>query len=199
MVDEPLKQTAADRPTRVDARRNRALVLTAAQEAFTQEGRLVPIQEIARRAGVGPGTIYRHFPTKEALYEAVFESRIERLAAEARELTDSADPAAAFFGFLEHMVDQGQTKHDLVDASGGSGIDVSVPGSPASVELRAAVGELLARAQAAGTVRRDVGITDVLALVASMIIVTQRQNSDAGLHLRVVAVLCDGLRAVPRP
>ena len=57
MVDEPLKQTGADRPTRVDARRNRALVLTAAQEAFTQEGRLVPIQEIARRAGVGPGTI----------------------------------------------------------------------------------------------------------------------------------------------
>ena len=196
-VQQKRVETAADKPMRADARRNRAVVLAAAEEAFTEEGMLVPLGEIARRAGVGAGTVYRHFPNKEALYEAVFLSRIETLTARARELADARDPAGAFFGFLAHMVEEGRTKRNLVDAMAGSGIDVSVPGSSASVELREAVGELLTLAQKAGSVRGDVGVTDILALVASTIIATQRQSGDAGLSERVFTVLCDGLRHHP--
>ncbi|MER7669912.1 TetR/AcrR family transcriptional regulator [Kitasatospora sp. NPDC096128] len=180
---------------RADARRNRAKVLEAAQAAFTEEGKLVPLDEIARRAGVGAGTVYRHFATKEALYEAVFLRRVENLTAEARKLAAAEEPPEAFYGFLAHMVEEGRTKRDLVDAMAGAGIDIAEPGTPASIELRAAIGALLTRAQAAGAVRGDIHTVDIMALVAGTIIATQRQQSDPDLPRRIFAVLCDGLRA----
>ena len=90
--------TPADRPLRADARRNRARVLDVAREVFAAEGLTVPIDEIARRAGLGIGTVYRHFPTKEALFEAIVLDRIERLTALA-ESAPGADPGEAFFDF----------------------------------------------------------------------------------------------------
>ena len=83
------------RPLRADAARNRARVLEVAYETFAAEGLSVPIDEIARRAGVGAGTVYRHFPTKEDLFRAVVESRLRRVI----------DPARGFGGFYEQLLD----------------------------------------------------------------------------------------------
>ena len=91
------------RPLRADAARNREKVLRAAREAFAESGYGVPLDEIAARAGVGPGTVYRHFPAKEALFEAVVTARITDLVNEARVRADAADPGEAFFGFLTRM------------------------------------------------------------------------------------------------
>src|SRR5437763_14329055 len=90
----------ADRPLRADAARNREKVLRAAREAFAESGYGVPLDEIAARAGVGPGTAYRHFPAKEAPSEAVLTARITDLVSDARARGDAADPGEAFLGFL---------------------------------------------------------------------------------------------------
>ena len=89
--------TPGPRRLRADARRNRQRVLDAATAAFATEGVAVPVDEIARRAGVGAGTVYRHFPTKEALVEAIVLSRVEWLIGEARVLAGTDDPGTAFF------------------------------------------------------------------------------------------------------
>ena len=88
-----------DRPLRADARRNREQVLRAAREAFAESGYGVPLDEIAARAGVGPGTVYRHFPAKEALFQAVVTARIEDLLGDARARADGDDPGGAFSAF----------------------------------------------------------------------------------------------------
>src|SRR3954465_10653266 len=103
------------RPLRADAARNRARVLEVAYETFAEQGLSVPIDEIARRAGVGAGTVYRHFPTKEALFEAVIGERMRFLVGRARELL-AADPSAALFEFLREMVRTGAADHGMVEA-----------------------------------------------------------------------------------
>ena len=128
-----------DRPPRADARRNREKVLRAAAEAFAASGYDVPLDEIAARAGVGAGTVYRHFPTKEALFEAVITARVADLAADARERAADADPGAAFFGLLAKVGDQAAVKRDLPEA-------IAIPG-PLQDELQAALGVVLRRAQ----------------------------------------------------
>ena len=105
-----------DRPLRADARRNREQVLRAAREAFAESGYGVPLDEIAARAGVGPGTVYRHFPAKEALFQAVVTARIEDLLGDARARADNDDPGGAFFGFLGRVAEEAAAKRDLPDA-----------------------------------------------------------------------------------
>src|ERR1700747_1883099 len=113
------------RPLRADAARNRARVLETAFETFAAEGLAVPIDEIARRAGVGAGTVYRHFPTKEDLFRAVVDSRIRHLIEEGHALLDDLGPGEALFAFLRSMVlDWGATDQGLVDALAGLGIEV---------------------------------------------------------------------------
>src|SRR6201991_2623031 len=92
------------RPLRADAARNRARVLEVAYDTFAAEGLSVPIDEIARRAGVGAGTVYRHFPTKEDLYRAVVEDRIGTIVEDGRALLGEGDPGEALFAFLRSMV-----------------------------------------------------------------------------------------------
>src|ERR1700748_1128873 len=100
MEPAPRLATMADRPLRADAQRNRDKVLRAAQEAFAAPGSGVPLDEIAPRAGVGPGTVYRHFPSKEELFEAVVTARLRDLIAAASGLADDPDSGQAFFAFL---------------------------------------------------------------------------------------------------
>src|SRR5258708_27983211 len=145
---------------RADARRNRQRVLDAAETAFARDGISVPIDEIARRAGVGAGTVYRHFPTKEALVQAIIRGRLERMAAHARSLAGAQDPGEAFFGFLSVLVAEGTAKRDLVDALSAGGFDVRHTTMAVGQEFRDAVAELLVRAQRAGAVRDDVGTAD---------------------------------------
>src|SRR3569833_4233648 len=91
---------------RADARRNRAKVLAAAEEAFAADGLAVPRVDIARRAGVGAGTVYRHFPSKEALFQAVVLERIEQFAEEARALATAANPGDAFLDYFVRVIKQ---------------------------------------------------------------------------------------------
>ena len=104
------------RALRADAARNREKVLRAARDAFAESGYGVPLDEIAARAGVGPGTVYRHFPTKEALFEAVVTVRVQDLVDDARARADASDPGGAFFGFLARVAAESAAKRDLPDA-----------------------------------------------------------------------------------
>jgi AcrR family transcriptional regulator len=183
------------RELRSDARRNRQRVLEAAQVAFATDGLAVPLDQIARRAGVGAGTVYRHFPNKETLFEAVVFDRLRRLVGEARSLASSKEPGEAFFGFLRRMVEEGLAKKDLLDALAGAGIDVDVGSSPVSQELRGVVGELLADAQHAGAVREDVGVAEVMVLLLGTALAIRQRAGEGGESARIVAVVCDGLRS----
>jgi AcrR family transcriptional regulator len=185
---------------RADARRNRDQLLRAAQEAFAEEGIGVPLDHVARRAGVGPGTLYRHFPTKEALFEAVVHERLRQLVARARESADAADPGAAFFGFVAHMVREAAPKQDLVDALGGAGAEVRTAVAGTAAELREEIGRLLARAQRSGDVRPGLTSADLMALLSGLLHALRARPRDPAAPVDqdlVVAVVCDGLAARP--
>jgi AcrR family transcriptional regulator len=182
------------RAVRADARRNRARVLEVAIEAFATEGLSVPVHEIARRAGVGTGTVSRHFPTKESLFEAIVFSFAERLVEQARQLAATEDPGAAFFGFFSAMVGEGAANRGLADALAGAGFDVEAAASRAEHDVMGALRDLLARAQRAGAVRGDVDVADVKALMVGCL-ARERPGGDARARDRMLAVVHEGLRA----
>lgn len=183
-----------DRPLRADAARNRARVLAAAQEAFAAEGIAVPLDEIARRAEVGAGTVYRHFPTKEALFEAVILDRLTRFVDYARKLAAAEDPEAGFFEFLHLLVTGAASSKDLADALAGANLANAELIVAAKRDMTLAGEALLRRAQQAGVVRGDIGITEVMALFTGTTVALQQQPADEALRERVFAVLRDGLR-----
>jgi AcrR family transcriptional regulator len=178
---------------RADARRNRARVLQAAQEAFAAEGLSVPLDEIARRAGVGAGTVYRHFPTKEALFEAIVLGRVRDMVRYLRTQVTAGDPGSAFFRVIGEFVAQGTMKKDLTDALAGAGIDVSAALVDARADAHLALGDLLVRAQAAGAVRTDIDADDLSTLLSTMFLAAHRKG--AGVPAAVLNVIMDGLRA----
>ena len=183
------------RPLRADARRNRERVLAAATAAFAAEGLSVPLDEIARRAGVGPGTLYRHFPAKEALWAAVLDSRLQRLAARQRRCTDAPDPGEALLGFIDRLVAEAAPKRDLADALASAGTDVSATLTGTATRLREAIGELLATAQRSGTIRADIGVAELMAILSGILFALRGRSGDQPDPHRAVAVLRDGLRA----
>jgi AcrR family transcriptional regulator len=182
-----------DRPLRADAARNRARVLEVAYETFAAEGLAVPIDEIARRAGVGAGTVYRHFPTKEDLFRAVVEDRIRGIIAEGRALLAAEDPGDALFGFLRSMVlNWGARDRGLTEALAGVGIDVETVMPEAEADFYSMLGDLLRAAQNCGIVRRDVEVRDVKAVMVGLQAM-QSYNDEAAK--RLTDVVLDGLRA----
>jgi len=188
-VTDPAKEP---RTLRADARRNRDRVLAAAQEAFAAEGLAVPLDEIARRAGVGAGTVYRHFPTKEALFEAAIVDRTARMIEQAHELSTADDPGRAFFEFLGRMVVEGGMKRDLADAVGAH----TAPENLKPVrEMSRAIGELLTRAQQSGAVRTDIDIDDLMRIIKGTFLAAQSTGADADQRQRAFTVVFDGLRS----
>jgi len=184
----------ACRPLRADALRNRARLLDAAQVVFAAQGLSVPVDVIAEKAGVGVGTLYRHFPTKEKLFEAILITRIQEIAADARARADAVDPGAAFFGFLEHLVAESALKRDLIQALVGAGIEIEVAAAEAKQDLHEAVSELIRVAQEAGAVRADVTSAVVISLVSATCMAAEHQQAGA-TPADVLRVVCDGLRA----
>jgi AcrR family transcriptional regulator len=182
------------KPLRADARRNRALVLETAEAVFAAKGINASTEEIARQAGVGIGTVFRHFPTKEALLEAIIVGRLRRLADEAESLSTSDDPGAALFAFFTTAVDQSSTKIAFVDALAGAGVDVGNAIAEVGHDLRQAVGRLLARAQRAGALRDDVGVTELIALLAGTSRAAEYAGWDSKTTARTLAIIFDGLR-----
>jgi AcrR family transcriptional regulator len=182
------------RPLRADARRNRAKVLEAAEEVFASEGLSVPIDEVARRAGVGVGTVYRHFPTKEALFEAIVVARLEALIDRAGELSTADDAGEALFTFISELVDLAVKKKDLTDELARAGVQSEDLVAGVKEQLEQSFEVLLQRAQAAGTVRPDINRSDVSALVMGTCMAAN-QHGCTGSTQRLVGVLCDGFRA----
>lgn len=184
--------TPVDRPLRADARRNRERVLGAADEAFALEGSGVPLDEIARRAGVGAGTVHRHFPTKESLLEAVLVGRLEAMLGEVRDALALPEPGYAFFDFFRTMTEYARNKADLADALGRHGVDVIFATRAVATELKGALAELLGRAQEVGEVRTDITIDDLHALVVAAVAAVQAVAPEEAP--RVGALVSDALR-----
>ncbi|WP_229787315.1 MULTISPECIES: TetR/AcrR family transcriptional regulator [Actinokineospora] len=178
----------AEKPMRADAARNRARLLEVAYETFAAEGISVPVDEIARRAGVGPGTLYRHFPTKEALFQAIVAHRLDQMAEQGRELSQTAAPGEALFRFIGRVVEEGSSDQGLVEAMADTG--------PTGVEERfiAMLGELVERAKQAGQIRADVTVRDVKTLLVGCQAM-QRYSKDPETTERVLDVVRSGLAA----
>ncbi|MFI6741016.1 TetR/AcrR family transcriptional regulator [Nonomuraea sp. NPDC050451] len=185
-----------DRPLRADARRNRARVLEAAEAAFSAEGMAVPLDEIARRAGVGAGTIYRHFPSKEALFEAVIHDRIGQFAEEARALSAAERPGKEFFAFLGRVIDQAMLNKALCDALEAAGSPVQ-PSDGVQRDVWEAFGSLLGAAQHAGAVRADVDVSDLRALLSGALAMERHARDSDRPAGRLAELLLDAL--LPRP
>lgn len=182
-----------ERALRADAERNRRRVLEVAQEVFAAEGLAVPIDEIARRAGLGVGTLYRHFPTKEALFAAIVLTRMEAVVADAQALLDEDAPGEAFFGFLGRMVAGWGQKKDLVDALASAGADLKDIGR-VKHELHLRLDELMARAQRSGALRADVSMSEIFALLSGVFGALERQHAAPETRQRMLAIVFDGLR-----
>ena len=191
----PSGDAGPGRPLRADAQRNRERVLETAFAAFAAEGLSVSVHEIARRAGVGTGTVSRHFPTKEALFEAVFVSRVERLVSKARTLTGAADAGDAFFDFFGAIIAEGAANRGLADALTGTGFDFKAATSGPGHDVTGALGELLAGAQQARAVRHDINTADVMALIAGCL-AREPEPGDPAARDRLVSVIRDGLRPI---
>ncbi len=178
--------------TRADARRNRERLLAAAAQLFEEQGAAFSVDETAARAGVGTGTFYRNFPTKSALLSALVAQQLDELATHHVERDD--DAAEAILRFVRDAVTGSRRKHDLVAALEAAGHANADDISEASARFRQRIGDLLARAQAVGTVRGDLGLEDLLALVSAA---SGSASRDGVSGERIASVIADGLRATP--
>jgi AcrR family transcriptional regulator len=178
---------------RADARRNRARVLEAAEAVFAASGTSASTEEVARQAGVGVGTVFRHFPTKEALLQALLADRLTKLGEEAEALSNSQDPGAALFGLFTRMVEQSAAKRTYADALADAGLDATASLSEVGQRTLHALGVLLARAQRSGAVRHDIGVTELVALVVGASRAAEHSGWDREVQARTLQVVFDGL------
>ena len=187
-------QGGADcRPLRADAQRNRRRILEAAEATFAKEGISVPVDVVAERAGVGVGTLYRHFPTKEALFEAIVLAKLDDLEAGVC-VDEERDPTEAFFSFLMHMAEEASLKHDLFDALAAAGIDFKSRCGDRVQAVKAALDALRQRAVDEGGVRPDVTTEQVMGLVIGAVRGMEDPAMTDDERRRMVAIVCDGLR-----
>jgi AcrR family transcriptional regulator len=188
--------SAGARPLRADAQRNRDRLLEVAVRAFSSGGPDVTLESIARDAGVGIGTLYRHFPTREALIEAAYRNELARLCDSAAELLQTRPADVALRAWMDRFIDYLATKHGMADAlraviaSGGN------PFAQSRESLLAAIGTLLKAGTADATLRGDVALADVMASLSGVSLVAGApdQRDQAG---RLLDLLLDGLRHHP--
>ena len=192
ITDQITEVTA--KPMRSDARRNRERVLTAAEDVFSEMGLRAQIEEVARRAGVGVGTVCRHFPTKQALVEAVLEAMYESLLQDALRALELPDPGKAFHTFV-YALSEFQARHRALAEHMATEIDLPVSAESVRNQLRAAIEELVSRAQDAGAIRADIGPADVSMLFSGVAHATALAGDlQPVLRKRYVALILDGLR-----
>jgi AcrR family transcriptional regulator len=182
-----------DKPLRADARRNREKVLTAARQVFAEEGVEAQMDDVARRADVGVGTVYRHFPTKEALLQALCDAQFDVIAAHARTLLELDDPWEAFeramwFGAERTAGDRAFT--EIMAAR-----PVTVESCPGKEELRVTTGELMRRCKEAGRMRPDAMIDDIGLLMCGIGSASQMEHPCSDSWRRHLQIVIDGLRA----
>ena len=191
---------------RRDAERNRQRILAAAADAFAEDGLAVTMDEIARRAGVGVGTVYRRFPDKELLIEALFEQRIDELVALAEVARDDADPFAGIVRFFDSFLSTQAADRGLKEVLLGTPRGASRVARGRD-RIAPVVEDLVARAQAAGDLRPDVAASD-LGLIQFMVgsVIDYTCDVDPEAWRRMLAIVLDGLRMrrdgpspLPRP
>jgi AcrR family transcriptional regulator len=166
VVDEG--RTAAARKPRADAQRNRIQLLETAKAAFAEKGPAASLDEIARTAGVGAGTLYRHFPTRDALIEAVYRNETEQLVAAATRLAESHSPTAALREWLLLFVDYIAVKHGMYEAVNSIVGGASNLYSASSEQMKRAIAKLIDRAVASGDIRLDFDPFDLLRALAGV-------------------------------
>jgi AcrR family transcriptional regulator len=184
------------RVPRKDARRNYERLLTAARAAFTEQGVGASLNDIARRAGVGNVTLYRHFPTRQALLEALLGESLRGLRVRSDALLTAAMPGDALARWFEAAVEHAMTYRGLVDALVDSLADPESDLHASCQAMKAGGAQLLVRAQQAGAVRPDVSASALFSLVAAVAWAVERAPED---REQILAVLFDGLRPARDP
>jgi AcrR family transcriptional regulator len=180
---------------RADARRNRQRVLDAARECFARDGLDAQMDDIARAAHVGVGTVYRHFPTKEALAAAIAADHFDRLAASAREALELADPWEGFSAFLRRSGSEQAGDRALAEVMAAEP-ELMCDAANRRPDLHAALAELVRRAQAAGKLRPDLLPADVPMLICGVGRATLAGSKGPTMSpRRYIEILLDGLRA----
>jgi AcrR family transcriptional regulator len=184
------------RPKRADAARNVERLVATAREAFAETGPDASLDEIARRAGVGPGTLYRHFPTRLALLEAVYRDVVDGLCAEGERLRATEPSAQALVDWLRWFVGYVGEKHGLAAALTSAGGDHAVF-KQSRDRVFGIGGALLDDAKAAGAIRSDVALADLFSLVSAIAQAGERAAGDEELSDRLLSLALDGLRTTP--
>jgi len=192
-TSEDIAQPLLERPKRADARRNYDKVLAAAREAFAEGGESTALEEIARRAEVGIGTLYRHFPNRQALLEALYVDEVEEVCRSAAQF-DGEEPWEALTGWLERFVAYLATKRALA-AEMLNYVDRDAEVFKASRAALFGAGEpLLTRAQEAGVVRPDVEIAELIQMVMG---IAKIPAADPKQTEHIIRIAVDGLRYRP--
>lgn len=188
-----------DRPMRSHARRNRERIISAARDALTGTGADTSLNEIARRAGVGIGTLFRHFPSRDALLEALTYDRTVALCTEAKRLQDIEEPAVALATWLRTLIDHVASYRGMPASlllAGTRGSDSGLRNSYRAIDDAAA--SLLLRAQSAGEVRHDLDVPALISLVGAISWLLEQNPGQPERVDYVMTVLAEGLRAAPR-
>ncbi|MER5185065.1 TetR/AcrR family transcriptional regulator [Streptomyces sp. NPDC002896] len=191
--------TIPPRPLRADARRNYERLLTEARTVFAEHGTGASLEDIARRAEVGIGTLYRHFPNRHALVSAVFEDALADLLARSRELLDAPQPCAALVTWLRAVITHASEYRGVSRALMSASRDESSALARCSRPLREAGSALLVRAQEAGDVRRDVSIGDLLQLTNAIALAAEETPNDPQLADRLLNLTLRGLKPNQAP
>jgi AcrR family transcriptional regulator len=181
------------RKPRADSLRNRELLLAAAKAAFTETGAEAPLEDVARRAGVGIGTLYRHFPTREALVAAVYAREIEQLAASADALLAERPAGQALGDWLNLLIDYMATKRVVAPALRADPGEGSRLYSSSGSTILATLQKLTEAAHAAGDIRPDIGFDDILRMMSGLSQGYEQPGWDAGAR-RLLSVMMAGLR-----
>jgi AcrR family transcriptional regulator len=193
VVSEMLIETV--RPLRADARRNRERILESARLVFSEYGADAQIDDVARRAGVGVGTVYRHFPTKEALMVELVRQKFRLFAATVRDALDQdGEPFAIFADVLRRNAEAAAGDATMQHALAGGGEHIWKQAQAEQQELSALTEQLIARARSAGTIRADVGAADVAMLMCGVSATMGHNGSGFDWH-RHLELVIDMLRA----
>jgi len=182
-----------DRPLRADARRNRDRLLDVAVRAFSRGGDEATLDAIAKEAGVGIGTLYRHFPTREALVEAAYRSELDRLCEPVPELLEATAPDEALRAWMDRFVEYMTTKHGMADALSAVIASGGNPFEHSRDKLVTALGLLLGAGARAGSLRSDIAPVDLLVSLSGITLIAE-QLKDPEQAGRMLDLLMDGLR-----
>ncbi|GAA4236502.1 TetR/AcrR family transcriptional regulator [Actinomadura meridiana] len=187
--------TPKNKGVRADGRRNRARILAAAEGVFADNGPSASTEQIAVRAGVAIGTIFRHFPTKQALLQAIMKDLLRQLTDQADALAANGDPATALFTFFTQTVEQAVRKKSVIDLLARTGIDLQI--TEAVQLLDHSVHTLLTRAQDVGAITPTTRTDEVTTLLAAMCQATTLPSWNPDLQHRTLAVIFHGLTPNP--